>query len=47
MRLNERTLAAIEARLDEASIADAAEEGRQLTADEAVELALGELDPDA
>jgi hypothetical protein len=47
VRMNERTLAAIEARLDEASIADAAEEGRNLTADEAVELALDELDFDA
>ena len=43
-RLNERTLAAIEAQLDEASIANAWEEGRELSADEAVELALHELD---
>jgi predicted ATPase/class 3 adenylate cyclase len=47
VRVNERTLAAIEARLDEASIADAGVEGRELTADEAVELALDELDAPA
>jgi predicted ATPase/class 3 adenylate cyclase len=47
VHMNERTLAAIEALLDDASIADSAEEGRKLTADEAVELALNELDFDA
>jgi predicted ATPase len=46
VRLNERTLAVIEAQLDGASIAEAWEQGRMLTADEAVELALGELDAD-
>ena len=47
VRLNERTLAAISSQLDEASIADAGVEGRKLAADEAVELALGELAADA
>ena len=47
VRMNGQTLAAIEAQLDEASIAEAWEKGRKLTADEAAELALGELGSDA
>jgi predicted ATPase/class 3 adenylate cyclase len=43
-RMNERTLAAIRTQLDEASIAEAWEQGRALTADEAVALALDALD---
>jgi hypothetical protein len=39
--LNERTLAAIRSRLDETAFAEAWEQGRTLTADEAVALASG------
>ncbi|MDQ3379404.1 MAG: adenylate/guanylate cyclase domain-containing protein [Actinomycetota bacterium] len=41
---NEKTLARIHAQLDEAAFAEAWEQGRSLTVDEAVALALGELD---
>jgi hypothetical protein len=43
-RDNEETLAAIREQLDGAALAEAWEQGRALTADEAVELALGEAD---
>jgi predicted ATPase/class 3 adenylate cyclase len=42
-RMNEVTLAAIKDQLDEAAIAEAREQGRKLTADEAVALALDSL----
>ena len=38
--MNEETLSAIRARLDEQAFAEAWEEGRKLTADEAVAVAL-------
>ncbi len=43
-RMNEETLSAIRARLDEEAFAEAWEQGRKLTADEAVALALEALD---
>jgi len=43
-RMNEQTLLAIRARLDESAFAEAWEQGRALTADEAVALALDSLD---
>jgi tetratricopeptide (TPR) repeat protein len=43
-RMNEQTFSAIRARLDEAAFAEAWEQGRDLTADEAVALALDSLD---
>jgi predicted ATPase/class 3 adenylate cyclase len=43
-RMNEQTLSAIRARLDESAFAEAWEEGRALTIDEAVALALESLD---
>jgi predicted ATPase/class 3 adenylate cyclase len=46
-RMNEETLATIRAQLDEAAFADAWEQGRSLTMDEAVSLALRELQRDA
>jgi len=42
--MNEETLAVIRAQLDEAAFAEAWEQGRALTADEAVALALDLLD---
>jgi hypothetical protein len=42
-RMNEETLAEIRRQLDEPAFAEAWDEGRKLTADEAVELALAEL----
>jgi hypothetical protein len=42
-RMNEETVAAIRAQLDEAAFAEAWEEGRKLTAEEAVALALAEI----
>ena len=42
-RMNQQTLAAIRSALDEAAFAKAWEEGRKLTLDEAVALALGEM----
>jgi hypothetical protein len=42
--MNERTLAAIRAQLDEAAFAEAWEQGRTLTADRAVDLALDSLE---
>jgi len=44
-RMNEETLATIRAQLDETAFADAWEQGRTLTADDAVALALESLDP--
>ena len=46
-RGNDEALTLIRAQLDEAALAEAWEHGQALTADEAVELALGELDADA
>jgi len=43
-RINEQTLAAIRARLDESAFAEAWEQGRALTIDEAVALALESLE---
>ena len=43
-KINEKTLEPIHAQLDEAAFADAWEQGRALTADEAVALALDSLD---
>jgi len=43
-KMNERTLTAIRAQLDEAASAEAWEQGRKLTADEAVALALDSMD---
>ena len=43
-RMNERTLLAIRARLDESAFAEAWEQGRTLTIEEAVALALGSLE---
>jgi predicted ATPase/class 3 adenylate cyclase len=43
-RMNEQTLSAIRAQLDEGAFADAWEQGRALTVDEAVALALDSLD---
>lgn len=43
-RMNEQTLSAIRARLDEGALAEAWEQGRALTIDEAVALALESLD---
>jgi ATP/maltotriose-dependent transcriptional regulator MalT len=43
-RMNEQTLSAIGARLDESAFAEAWEQGRELTIDEAVALALESLD---
>ena len=43
-RMNEQTLSAIRARLDESALAEAWEQGRALTIDEAVTLALGSLE---
>jgi hypothetical protein len=42
-RMNEATLTTIRAQLDEAAVAEAWEQGRTLTLDEAVELALDSL----
>jgi predicted ATPase/class 3 adenylate cyclase len=47
MRMNEQTLSAIRDQFDESAFAEAWEQGRALTIDEAVELALGELERDA
>jgi predicted ATPase len=44
MRINEKTLTGIRAQLDDADFAEAWEQGRALTADEAVALALDALD---
>jgi tetratricopeptide (TPR) repeat protein len=46
-RMNEQTLASIHAQLDEAAFAEEWEQGRSLTVDEAVSLALRELGRDA
>ncbi len=43
-RMNEQTLSAIRARLDESAFAEAWEQGRALTIDEAVALALESVD---
>ena len=43
-RMNERTLAIIRSHLDEAAFADAWEQGRALTLDDACDLALEALD---
>lgn len=43
-RMNEETIRTIRAQLDEAAFAEAWEEGRKLTADEAVALALESLE---
>ena len=43
-RMNEQTLAAIHAQLDESAFAEAWEQGQSLTVDEAVALALDSLD---
>jgi hypothetical protein len=44
VRMNDRTLAAVRARIDDAAIAAAWEQGRKLSTDDAVELALAHLD---
>jgi hypothetical protein len=46
-RTNEETLSSIRTQLDEAAFAEAWEQGRKLTADEAVALALDSLGEDA
>jgi hypothetical protein len=46
-RMNEETLPKIRAQLDDAAFAKAWAEGRALTIDRAVALALGELERDA
>ncbi|MFN2470919.1 MAG: adenylate/guanylate cyclase domain-containing protein [Gaiellaceae bacterium] len=46
-RGNDQALALIRERLDEAQFAEASDQGRKLSADEAVALALGELETDA
>jgi hypothetical protein len=43
-RMNEKTLSTIRARLDESAFAEAWEQGRALTIDEAVALALESVD---
>ena len=45
--MNEMTLNTIRTQLDEAAFAEAWEQGRALTVDEAVALALGEVERDA
>ena len=45
--MNDKTLVAIRTQLDNAAVAEAWEQGRALTPDEAVALALGEVEHDA
>jgi hypothetical protein len=47
VRMNEETLATIRTQLDEPAFDEEWEQGRSLTVDEAVSLALGELEQDA